>query len=381
MADERRRRISRFLRRILVANGLMHVPFSLAAFEAARRAGAGTWAATGIAVVAAALGMALFMGRLRGQIEDAPKSALRVWLIDMPYFVHWCACLWLLIPGVIGILAMPFTGAHFGFFLTTYEIGACIAAYGIFVRRRWFVVREVDVRVRDLPPAFDGYTIAHLSDLHIGGYTPAEVAMRWVRAANARKPDLTVVTGDLVTNGTNFHHAIADVLGKLEAKDGAFVSMGNHDYFGDGEPLISLMKAAGITVLRNEGKVLEKGADKMYLAAIDDTWTRRADIEKALEHRPSGMRTILLAHDPDEFDEAAARDVSLTLSGHTHGGQVAFPFLAKWVTPSRIAHNYSLGLYQKDKSVLYVHPGLGTTGPPIRLGAAPAVVMLKLRAA
>jgi hypothetical protein len=364
-----------------MANVVMHVPFALAAFQGAELAGLSRWWALGVALALAALGIRLFIGRLRSAIDDQPRSATRVWLLDMPYFVHFGASVFLLLPGLVAILVMPLTGPHLGFFLRTYEIGAVIAAYAVFVRRRWFTVKDVEVRIPGLPAAFDGYTIAHLSDLHIGGYTPAEVGMRWVLAANGRTPDLAVVTGDVVTNGTAFHADIARVLGALRAKDGAVLSMGNHDYFGEGEPLITLVREAGVKVLRNQGFTLERGAESVYLAAIDDTWTKRADMDKALSERPPGMKTILLAHDPDQFDAACERDVSLTLSGHTHGGQVAFPFLARWITPSRFAHAYSLGTYVKGNSTLYVHPGLGTTGPPIRLGAAPAVVMLRLRRA
>ncbi len=359
----------------------MHGPFGLAAFEGAREAGLSFWFAVAVAVGLVAAGIRLFVGRLRGAIDDHPRSWSRLWLVDMPYFVHFGACVFLLLPGLVALLLMPLTGVHLGFFLRTYLTGALIAAYAVFVRRRWFVVKDVDVTIADLPAAFDGYTIAHLSDLHIGGLMPADFAMRWVRAANGRSPDLCVVTGDVVTNGTAFHADIARVLGALRAKDGAVLSMGNHDYFGDGEPLITLVREAGVTVMRNEGKAIERGGEYVYLAAIDDTWTRRADMDKALAQRPAGMKTILLAHDPDQWDGARARDVALTLSGHTHGGQVAFPFLARWLTLSRIAHNYSLGKYEKDGRTLFVHPGLGTTGPPIRLGVAPAVVILRLRRA
>src|SRR5262249_61167358 len=112
--------------------------------------------------------------------------------------------------------------------------------------------------------------------------------------------------------------------------DGALVSMGNHASFGgDGEPLMTLLRRAGVRVMRNEGSLLSRGAGRVYLAAIDDTWTRRADLERALRDRPDDIPTILLAHDPDEFRKAAKRGVDLVLSGHTHGGQVAVPFFAR----------------------------------------------------
>ena len=155
--------------------------------------------------------------------------------------------------------------------------------------------------------------------------------------------------------------------------------MGNHDYFGEGEPLISMLKTRGVRVMRNEGVTLDRGGAKLWLAAIDDTWTGRDDIDAALQGRPPGATAILLSHDPGRFDEAAEAGVELVLSGHTHGGQIAFPFAARAISLARLAHPYNVGFYRRSKSTLYVHPGLGTTGPPMRLGAAPEVTILVLR--
>ena len=125
---------------------------------------------------------------------------------------------------------------------------------------------------------------------------------------------------------------------------------------------------------------MDRDGAKFFLAGVDDTWTKRANLEMALSTRPDGMPTVLLQHDPDHFPRAVKRDVSLVLSGHTHGGQVAMPFLARYINASKLAHHFHVGIYTKGESTLYVHPGLGTTGPPFRLGAAPAIVYLKLRA-
>src|SRR5262249_50656086 len=152
-----------------------------------------------------------------------------------------------------------------------------------------FVVKDVDVKVKGLDPKLDGYTIAHLSDLHIGTLTTKAWGERWTKAANARRPDLAVVTGDMVTSGIAYHHDIADVIATLQAKDGVYVAMGNHDYFGEGEPLVSLINARGPRVLRNEGRVIERDGARLYLAAIDDTWTKRDDMKKALAGRPDGV--------------------------------------------------------------------------------------------
>jgi uncharacterized protein len=189
------------------------------------------------------------------------------------------------------------------------------------------------------------------------------------------------VTGDLVSSGSEFHEDIAEVVAELRAPSGVFVSMGNHDYFGDGEPLVTLLGAKGVKVLRNEGVTLTRKGRPLYLAGIDDTWTRRDDMDKALEARPAGAPVVMLAHDPERFRQSAKKNVALTLSGHTHGGQIAFPFLSRWLSLSHLTHHFHLGLYRSGACQLYVHPGLGTTGPPMRLGVAPAVVILTLRAA
>jgi predicted MPP superfamily phosphohydrolase len=119
----------------------------------------------------------------------------------------------------------------------------------------------------------------------------------------------------------------------------------------------------------------------IYLAAIDDTWTRRADMDRALAERPEGAPCVLLAHDPEVFPEAAKRGVDLQLSGHTHGGQLAVPFVARRLSLATLAHRFNVDVYTEGRSTLYVHPGLGTTGPPIRLGAAPAIALITLRPA
>jgi predicted MPP superfamily phosphohydrolase len=380
--------MARFLWILLAFTALSQIVPALAAANLAAHAHLARPWAWGAAVFV--YGVGLFIGRARSRMTDVPRPWLFLVFIDEPYFVHWCASLFATLASIFVIATSPVVDVVRGVPIRfpidgvtiTYIVGFAMALYGIVYRRRHFVTRRVDVAIEGLHEDFDGYRIVQLSDLHIGALTPKPWGMRWVRAANALAADLAVVTGDMVTSGTAFHADIADIVGSLKAKDGVVVSMGNHDYFGgDGEPLMSLLHRAGVRVMRNEGDVLERGAGKVYLAAIDDTWTRRADLEAALRDRPEGVPTILLAHDPDEFRAAAKRDVDLVLSGHTHGGQVAIPFFARNYNLSKLSHHYHLGLYRRGKSTLYVHPGLGTTGPPVRFGVAPAIVELTLRRA
>ncbi len=383
----KRPRMSRFLAILIAITVAVHVPFVAAVGELGTRlALRSPWL---VAWLLGALGVLLFVGRARAGATDERRGRVLPLLLDIPYFIHWCACVFSLVPSVLSLVVAPIAcllrgepiALPLGFYMWTYAAGLVVCGYGILIRRRWFVITKVDVPIKGLDPKFDGYRIAHLSDLHIGTLTTAAWGKRWTRAANAEAPDLTVITGDMVTSGVAYHEDIAEVLSTLRAKDGVFVSMGNHDYFGEGEPLISLINARGARVLRNEGRRLERDGAVVYLAAIDDTWTRRDDMDKALRDRPPGATTILLAHDPERFRQAAKRGVALTLSGHTHGGQIAMPFFYKQISLSHIAHHFHIGLYTDGDATLYVHPGLGTTGPPMRLGIAPAVVVLTLRAA
>lgn len=382
--------MSRFRRFLLGVTAGTHIPFAIAVVEATRRwAGLPLWVCWTISAVLYSVGVWLFLGRAEKIANDEPRGFREVFFFDVPYYVHWSACIWCMIPSIVYVIGEPIVDAirglpispSGGFFLWTYLAGLVVCGYGVLIRRWWFVTRHIDLPIKNLDPALEGYRIVHLSDLHVGALTPPWWAKRWIDRANEEAPDAIVVTGDLVTSGVAFHDAIADLVGNLKAKDGVFCAMGNHDYFGEGEPLISLIRSRGPLVLRNEGVVIERNDKRLYLAAIDDTWTKRADLDLALKEQPASVPTILLAHDPDRFPQIAKRNVDIVLSGHTHGGQIAVPFLARWINASKLAHHFHIGLYKEGDATLYVHPGLGTTGPPIRLGVAPAVVVHTLRRA
>jgi predicted MPP superfamily phosphohydrolase len=382
----RRPRLMTFRRFLLALTVILHLPFAGAVVALADKCGISHSRVFG--AVSFALGLLLFSSRMRAGMTESRRDTSRARRVaDIAYYVHWCACLYTIIPAILESIAVPVydlavgVSPHLpiGMFLWTYVTGLAVCGYGILVRRRWFVVKEVDVEVTGLDSVFDGFRIAHLSDLHIGTHTPKSWGARWARAANRSRADIAVVTGDLVSSGTAFHEDIAEVVAGLDAAGGVFVSMGNHDYFGDGEPLVSMLGDRGVKVLRNQGVTLERGGKSLYLAGIDDTWTKRDDMDLALRERPAGAPVVMLAHDPERFREAAKKDVALTLSGHTHGGQIAVPFLSRWASLSHLTHHFHQGLYRNGSSTLYVHPGLGTTGPPMRLGVAPAVVILTLR--
>lgn len=335
--------------------------------------------------------VALFRYRLSLTASDRPISGLRR-TFEHLYHTHWCATLGaavlavvlgalLLLAHLIAKIAgatLPELGGPLA--VASYGIALAMATYGVWIRARWVRVRSIDVPVRGLDPALEGYKIAQLSDLHIGSHTSRRRTTSWVDTANAQQADMVALTGDYVTNGVLFHAEIARVLSRLRAKDAVVATLGNHDYFGDGEPLISLLGANGVVLLRNARHTIARHGATLEIAGVDDTWTRRADVALTMRGFDGSRPLIVLAHDPALFPDFARHGAALVLSGHTHWGQVGVPFASQRWNLARRVFRFSAGLYRDGDSTLYVNPGLGTTGPPVRFGSAPEITVLVLRA-
>jgi uncharacterized protein len=314
-----------------------------------------------------------------GQSVWGAPGRLRLYLVLWPFFVWWTlgllfAALAPLAFVVAAVLHAPVNAAW------TAGLGAAvIGTVMAFVGGPR--LREHEIEIAGLPAAFDGYRVAQISDLHCGPFADGARIDRWVAAVNRLDADLVAVTGDLIASGSAFVPVVATSLGKLRGRDGVFACMGNHDYFTDGEEMALALERAGLTVLRNRGVSIRRQDAVLYVAGVDDTWTRRNDLDRALADRPSAASTLLLAHDPVLFPDAARRGVDLTLSGHTHGGQIGVPFFARRFNLARVITRFTTGLYRMGAAALYVNRGLGTTGMPIRLSVPAEIAVLTLRRA
>jgi predicted MPP superfamily phosphohydrolase len=264
--------------------------------------------------------------------------------------------------------------------VTVVAVGAVVGTYSIFQGLRAPVVKEIRIAVPGLPPALSGTTIVQVTDLHIGATKSRSFAGDIVGRINALAPDMVVITGDLVEGRFGSGREDTLSLAGLRARLGVFMVTGNHEYYSGLREWLPELQRLGIRVLRNEHVVVD--ADKgggWELAGIED-WNGRSiepdggpDLARALAGNDASRPVILLSHQPRAIYPAARAGVTLVLSGHTHGGQIwPFTYLVHLQQP------FLEGLHRVGKTQLYVSPGTGYWGPPMRLGTRAEITRITL---
>ena len=260
----------------------------------------------------------------------------------------------------------------------SWAVSAGSLGWGSARTRHDFELVEVVVKVPGLPRSLEGYAIAQISDLHVGTFVGEEDLAAGLELVARARPDLLVVTGDLIDFDAGLAPMVAARVAKLAPRDGVVGILGNHEYHSDPDAVRAALTAAKIDVLVNESRVLRAGdGGGFVLLGLDDYSAvrmggRGPDLAGTLAAAPMAGPRILLAHQPQQFDEAAG-SVALQLSGHTHGFQFGFA-----ASVGRIARKYVSGRYEKKGSVLWVNRGLGVTGPPSRVGVRPEVTKIVL---
>ncbi len=233
-----------------------------------------------------------------------------------------------------------------------------------------------------LPSLTAPLKLVQLTDLHYGRFVTADWVRRWVTAANAERPDLIVITGDIIDRAVPAAELeqIADLLGQLEAGLGVYAVLGNHDYFYRSRDvsvrgLQRRLETRGIRVLVNEN---ERVRDDLWLSGIDDLWLGEPNLERTLRGLPSSVASVLLSHNPDIL-ATVPPSVGLTLSGHTHGGQVRVPGLRTIYNVSNYGERFQRGWVTGFQGATgYVSRGLGVGGLPLRMFCSAELVVLEL---
>ncbi len=269
--------------------------------------------------------------------------------------------------------------------------------YGVWRGRYDYTVRRITLKFKDLPEAFNGFSITQLSDIHSGSFTNAAQVDKGIALANAQNSDVILFTGDIVNNRAEELVPWVDHFVKLKAGSGKYSVLGNHDY-GDYvqwaspaqkqanlDHLKQLHKQIGFRLLLNECLALEKNGQKINLIGVEN-WGARGfaqygKLNAALQNVQSNDFNILLSHDPSHWEAQVlsfARNISLTLSGHTHGMQFGIEFLGIRWSPVQYAYKQWAGLYEKAGKYLYVNRGFGFIGFPGRVGILPEITVITL---
>jgi predicted MPP superfamily phosphohydrolase len=262
-------------------------------------------------------------------------------------------------------------------------IPAAVLGYGTFIQRIDFHTREIDVPIPDLPPDLEGLRILQLSDIHRGPFLSDRELERVIDASLELKPQLAVITGDLISSRGDPLDSCIRQLARVRADAGVFGCMGNHEEYAECSDYAEAAAGrVGIRFLRSRSQSLRFGAATLNLAGVDYQRKYERPYLRGAERliRP-GAVNILLSHNPDVFPVAARQGYNLLLAGHTHGGQVTVEILHESVNPARFFTPYTYGLYQSGAAAGYVTRGIGTIGLPTRIGAPPEISVLRLRKA
>jgi predicted MPP superfamily phosphohydrolase len=266
----------------------------------------------------------------------------------------------------------------------TVLIGSALggSAYGTLTRND-YEISEVTLPIINLPGAFQNFTITLLTDIHSSVFMGKETMKKYVRAANELRSNVIAVAGDFVNSMIEEVYPFTEAFSELKAVDGVFGVLGNHDYFtGQVDLLSKEIDDCGIKLLLDDRATLTKGSERMYIIGADDTGSpihAAAHFDVVLRGTEAQAPKILLCHRPYFFRQAAERDIDLTLSGHTHGGQIVFAKLGNDViAPARMVSHYVAGLYTRGNSKMYISRGIGTVGIPIRMNCPPEITKFTL---
>ena len=290
------------------------------------------------------------------------------------------------------LIIVPIVGLFSGF------LPFFVILYGILKAKFRFKVHHHTIKSRLLPKSFDGLTIIQLSDLHLGSfnyrYKKLESA---VEKINHLKPDYIVITGDLVNNFAWELRGWDKVFNRLKSKKGKYAILGNHDY-GDYsqwetpkakqenfEAIQQFYKTIGFKLLLNEAEVIKKNNDQIAIIGVENwgkpPFKQYGNLEKASAQVKNIPFKILLSHDPIHWEEEVRdkTDITLTLSGHTHGMQAAFQYKNLQWSPIKYKFKHWAGLYKHNSQYLYVNRGLGWLGFPARIGMRPEITFIEMK--
>ena len=255
--------------------------------------------------------------------------------------------------------------------------------WGFFIEPNRLVVKYETIEVKNWPTPLNGLKIAVLADIHAGGAFIDQNKLRLiVKRTNELNPDIIIILGDYISGGrgdTEMEPRVfAPILKDFKAPLGVYSVLGNHDWWYDGNRVRGALETNGIRVLENEVLEVQTRGATFWLVGLADLWTRPQHVTQTIDHVPADQPIIALTHNPDIFPHLPQR-VQLLLAGHTHGGQVRFPFIGPVIEPSNYGQRYVRGHVIENGHDLFVTTGIGTSIIPVRFGVPTEIVLLTLK--
>ena len=252
--------------------------------------------------------------------------------------------------------------------------------YGFYSARKGPFIIKHDIYIKNLPDAYENFSIAQISDLHVGPTIKRPYVEDVLEKISHLNPDLIAVTGDLVDGSVDYLSPEIEPLNDMIAPYGTYFVTGNHEYYSGVDPWLDETDRLGMKNLINTNEIISKSGDEIAIAGITDlnahqiNLSHRSDPELALASLPKDIIKIVLAHQPNSIHAVHKVGADLQLSGHTHGGQF-WPF----TYPVKLASTYIAGYYDHFGTQIYVNRGTGYWGPPLRIGVPAEITLIRLK--
>ncbi|RLD47482.1 MAG: metallophosphoesterase [Bacteroidetes bacterium] len=272
-----------------------------------------------------------------------------------------------------------------------------LVLYGMIWGKSDFIARQTTIYFKDLPKGFEGFKIAHISDVHLGSFKNRSDVLKGLKLLDTQNPDIVLFTGDMVNNIADEMDDYISDFAAIKPAYGKYAILGNHDMgdylkwknadlkFKELKRMIDYEQQMGFQMLLNQNDIIYRNGDSIALVGVENwgkpPFKQYGNLENALKGVETVAFKILLSHDPSHFQQRVKgkEKIQLTLSGHTHGMQVGIRCCAwKW-SPVSFVYELWNGLYQFGDNYLYVNPGFGFIGMPARIGIRPEISILTLR--
>jgi len=259
--------------------------------------------------------------------------------------------------------------------------GFVLVLWGYLVGPHWTRLTRRPIPIMNLPGEFEGYTIAHLSDLHLGPLADRATIAAALDLVSTLRVDLVCITGDIIDSPYADLDSWIPELNRLRARDGVVAILGNHDRdSGPDRIATAIARHTSIHLLRDDITMIRRGERALAIIGLEDRRPPHcaAALSALIDATPAEAVPILLAHHPNVFPDATSADVPLTLAGHTHAGQLAIPGFRHLNVSHVLVTPYDVGWFRTETHRMHVSAGLGSSGQPLRIGTRPEITIVTL---